>query len=179
MPSQDRRRAKGRSESGRFLALPYALTDSQNYCELSHLAVRMLIDLGRQYNGNNNGDLCATPKTLASRGWSSNESISRALRDLEYYGFIVRTRQGGLNQCSLYAITWKAIDDCKGKLEISATAVASNDWRHERPRCRPRKAKRSTKVVETPACKSNVVDDSTPMVGVVRTDSRCSEWSPQ
>jgi len=31
-------------------------------------------DLGRQYNGKNNGDLCATWSMMAKRGWSSRST---------------------------------------------------------------------------------------------------------
>ena len=36
-------------------------------------------------------------------------------------GFIIITRQGGRNRASLFAITWKEIDECKGKLDIDPT----------------------------------------------------------
>ena len=140
MPARTLLRAKGRSESGRFLALPFVLTESPNYCRLSHLAARMLIEVARQYNGRNNGDLAATAKTLGPRGWNSNESITRALKELEHYGFIVRTRQGGLNRCNLYAITWKGIDECGGKLDVSANPVPTNNWKQARSKFRYEKS---------------------------------------
>ena len=122
--------------------------ESPNYCKLSHTGVRMLIELGKQLNGRNNGDLCATSRTLRARGWPSNETITRALLELEYFGFIVRTRQGGLNKCSLFAVTWRGIDECGGKLDISASAVPLRAWTVERPALRkPRKNKASTGAV--------------------------------
>ena len=42
--------------------------------------------------------------------------------------FIV-SRMGGRNTCSLYALTFQAIDECKGKLDISSSIVASGDWK--------------------------------------------------
>ncbi len=64
-------------------------------------------------------------------GWSSQGSIHGALVELIGNGFIEQTRQGGKNQCSLYAVTWLAIDDCKGKLDVNPTRVASNLWKPE------------------------------------------------
>ena len=108
----------------------------------------MLIEVARQFNGKNNGDLCATAKTLAGRGWKSNDSITRALRELEHYGFIIRTRQGGLNRCSLYAITWKGIDECGGKLDVRPNPVPCNSWKEVRPKYRHKVERESGPVEE-------------------------------
>jgi hypothetical protein len=62
-------------------------------------------------------------------GWHSQGSVHKALTELLALGFIEQTRQGGKNQCSLYAVTWLAIDDCKGKLDVNPTRVASNLWK--------------------------------------------------
>ena len=97
----------------------------------------MLLDLGVQYKGVNNGDLSATWKQLNPRGWRSKATITAALKELEYYGFIVKTRQGGRRQCSLYALTWKAINECERKIEIRATAVPPNDWKEQKPPMQP------------------------------------------
>ena len=48
-------------------------------------------------------------------------------------GLIEQTRQGGLHAAGLYAITWQAIDECHGKLDVAATRVPSNKWRHYVP----------------------------------------------
>ena len=44
-------------------------------------------------------------------------------------GMIELTRQGGLHCASLYAVTWLPIDECGGKLDVNATAVASGLWK--------------------------------------------------
>jgi hypothetical protein len=82
---------------------------------------------------------------LKPRGWTSPETVSYALRELQHYGLIVLTRQGGLHAASLYALTWHPIDECGGKLDCAATSVAPGTWREplaERYK-RPRK-KRNT-----------------------------------
>ena len=134
MPSLDRRRAKGRKEGDPFFQLPYPVIDSANFCKLSYAARALLIELGRRFNGFNNGDLCAASSTLVGRGWTSNGTITRKLRELEYYGFIVRTRQGGLNRCSLYGLGWRPIDDCHGKLDVAPTIVPIGTWKEEKPK---------------------------------------------
>ncbi|MDR3388337.1 MAG: hypothetical protein P4L92_14910 [Rudaea sp.] len=131
--SRTLRKAKGRLESGTFFALPHEIMDAPNYWALSAQAVKLLNDLGRQYNGMNNGDFCAAWKTMHARGWKSRDTLGRALAELLHFGMIEKTRQGGLNRCSLYAVAWRPIDECKGKLDVSSTRVASGSWRTPRP----------------------------------------------
>jgi hypothetical protein len=98
---------------------------------LSHMAAHLLDNLTAQFNGSNNGDLSAAPKIMKLYGWNSQGSIHKALAELLALGFIEQTRQGGKNQCSLYALTWLAIDECKRKLDVDSTRVASNLWKPE------------------------------------------------
>lgn len=128
MKPRNRKKHKGRSEIGRFLALPHTVIMSAAFVGLSAHAVKLLIDMGAQYRGGNNGDLTAAWRTMQARGWRSRDTLSRALKELREAGFIELTRQGGLPRCSLYALTWKEIDECNGKLEIAATRVPSVLW---------------------------------------------------
>jgi hypothetical protein len=66
---------------------------------------------------------------MKARGWASKETLWNATEELEHYGFIKKTRQGGRHACSLYAVTWWSIDECGGKLEIPSTRAASNEWK--------------------------------------------------
>ena len=127
--ARTRRKIVGRSDSGGFFALPNAVQDSPNYRMLSAHAVKLLCDLGGQFKGNNNGDLSATWSLMHARGWRSRDTLGRALAELLHFGLIERTRQGGMHQCSLFALTWRAIDDCKGKLDCAPTRVPSGKWR--------------------------------------------------
>lgn len=106
---------------------------------LSHKAAHLLDNLTAQYNGKNNGNLSAAPKIMALFGWSSHGSVDDAIAELIAYGFVEQTRQGGRNQCSLYAITWQPIDECGGKLDVNPTAVASNLWKPENAEKRERR----------------------------------------
>lgn len=124
--ANNRAKAKGRRETGRFLALPYTVLECEAYNQLGAWGLKLLIDIGFQYNGSNNGDLHAAWSILCKKGWNSKGTLNDSLKELQEKGFIQQTRQGGKNRCSLYAITWKPIDDCKGKIEVSPTRVASN-----------------------------------------------------
>ena len=127
--ARSREKAKGRKEAGGYFALPHAVLDSPNYCALSAHAVKLLNDLGSQLRGHNNGDLSATWRILQLRGWRSRDTLTRALAELQHYGLIEKTRQGGKNLCCLYAFTWRPIDECRGKLDVSATVVPSGLWK--------------------------------------------------
>jgi hypothetical protein len=111
----------------------------------------MLCDLARQFNGRNNGDLCAAMTTLRPYGWTRSGTVLLALAELRHYGFLLLTRQGGLHQCSLFALSWNPIDDCGGKLECASTATASGDWKQPRERFkRPPKKQNATPLSGAP-----------------------------
>lgn len=145
MKPRSRVKHKGRSESGTFTMIPHAVQDSANWRQCSGTAIKMLLDVARQYNGRNNGDLCAAISILRSSGWSSPETITFALRELRHYGLLLLTRQGSLHAASLYALSWHPINDCGGKLDYPPTRVAPGDWKEYRERFRrPLKKRKST-----------------------------------
>jgi len=129
--TRTREKVKGRSSCRRFLALPHAVLEHQDFVSLSNKAVRLLLDLAMQYNGSNNGDLCATFSMMKKRGWSSNDQRSKALKELIDKNFIVLTRQGGRKIASLHAITWQPINECGGKLDVSSTKLAPRSFREK------------------------------------------------
>lgn len=130
--ARTRLKVKGRRESGSFAAIPHAILDSPEYAGLSAHAVKALLDLFAQYRGENNGDLTAAWSLMQIRGWTSKALLYRALRELLDKGWIVKTRQGGRHQASLYGVTWKPINPCGGKLDVSPTHVAPGTWKHQR-----------------------------------------------
>ena len=89
-----------------------------------------MIDIAAQYNGRNNGDLCAPLSVMRKRGWKSSEQLFKARKDIVDRGLVRVARQGGLNRCTLYALTWFPIDECDGKLDIASTTTAPDDWKH-------------------------------------------------
>jgi hypothetical protein len=114
---------------GGVALIPNAVLESENYLSLNNFAPRaLLIEITKQYNGHNNGDLSATRSLLKDRGFNSQETITRSIRALEVNKLIQRTRQGGKNWATganlptLFAITWQPINECKGKLDIEPTS---------------------------------------------------------
>ena len=124
-----RSRAVGRKETGTFFMVPRAVLESRAYRGVSAKAAKLLLDLGAQYNGYNNGDQCAAWRLMEPMGWRSRDTLGKAKRELLRAGLIERTKQGGLHASTLYAFTWRPIDECSGKLDVSPTRVASALWR--------------------------------------------------
>lgn len=114
-----RNRHKGNRIGGPFLALPRDLIDHPAFLRLSPYAKALLIDLGAQYRGDNNGDLCCAWKVMRPRGWRSEATLHKAKHELLDGGFIFEARKGRRpNLCGLYALTWPLLDpnpkhDCK------------------------------------------------------------------
>lgn len=120
--------AKGRRINGKFLAIPEVVYNHPDYIRLSNSAKALLVDLLTQYNGHNNGDLCAAEKLMKVRGWKSNSQRNKALKELLKNEILLLTRQGGKKIASLYAITWRPIDECKDKISIKPTKKAWRDF---------------------------------------------------
>jgi len=129
--------ARPRSKSGngkrRFVMLPHELLKLPEYMKLSHKAKGLLTELLFQYNGINNGDFCLTLSVMKKRGWSSNDTIGSATKELIEVGFIILTRQGGRNMCNLYGVTWEPIDECKNKLDVQSTKTPIKPLSFRRP----------------------------------------------
>lgn len=148
--SRTRLKSKSRKENHSYIGLPHDVVRSSNWRACGGSAIKVLLHLADKYNGFNNGDLSA-PLSAKPGGIGSPSTLDRALKELQHYGLIITTRHGGKNLASLYALTWNAIDDCKGKLEVRATRVAPGDWKEARPKFKTmaKKQKAATKSVGT------------------------------
>lgn len=114
--------------AGGFLGLPAAMLNSPRYRQLSAASVKLLIDIGVQYNGKNNGDLSAAWKVMKPKGWRSEATLNRAKKEVIAAGFIAETRKGRLpNTCSLYGITWKPLNPSP-KLDIGPQGFPYGAW---------------------------------------------------
>jgi hypothetical protein len=110
-----RRRIDTGRDGGGFVALPWSVLDSPAYARLSHPARSLLMEIARQFVRDNNGRLLASSAHLAARGWTSNDVITRAKRELLESGFIFETVKGQRpNKASWYAVTWRALDKLHG-----------------------------------------------------------------
>lgn len=123
-------RPRGRG-SRPFVMLYTDMLQHPNFRRLSHRAVKLLMNVSASYSGFNNGDLAVTLTVMKPFGWKSNDQLRKALSELLHYGFLVQTRQGGRNLCSLYALGWHAIDHCKGKHDLMETHTSLDYWRNQ------------------------------------------------
>jgi hypothetical protein len=97
-------------DGGSWIPLPMAVLNSSAFTNLPFSAKVMLIELVRQISLVNNGFLRASRNMLKPRGWNSQDTITRALKQLEAAGLIFKTHQGGRpNRASLYAVTWTSL----------------------------------------------------------------------
>ena len=121
-------KAKGRKDSGSFVKFPHRVLEHPAFMALGAHACKVILFLASQYNGSNNGDLTIAWKVAKAKGLTSNGALRLATKELMDGGFVIQTRQGGRNRCSLFALTWFPINECDGKLDVPATSVAPNDW---------------------------------------------------
>lgn len=120
--------AKRKEFPGGFLMLPAELLNCTKYRALSSSSVKLLIDIGSQFNGKNNGDLCAAWKVMKPKGWRSEQTLNTAKKELLEAGFIAETRKGRRpNLCTLYGITWKPLNPSP-KFDIQPYAFPVGAW---------------------------------------------------
>ncbi|MDE2421633.1 MAG: MarR family transcriptional regulator [Gammaproteobacteria bacterium] len=133
----NRVKAKGRRDSGTFVALPTVILTSDNYRTLSPVANKLFSCLLSQLTfgeggAKNNGDLCASFSIANKWGIGSKTTLNKAIKELLERGWIERTRTvvfttGERNKPNLYAFTYLAIDECGGK--CTATRAPSSKWK--------------------------------------------------
>lgn len=113
-----------------FAVLPDEVLVSAALVTLPHYCNVLLTAIAAQYRGTNGGDLAMTGKIAKRYGIKSRKQLNTGLKLLLEHGLIQKTKQGGkrpLGPC-LYALTWRPIDACAGKLDIGPTMTASNAW---------------------------------------------------
>ena len=128
-----RPRFKSGHRKSRFALIPVEVLKSQACASLPPSALKVLIALAAQHSGYRNGDLSIARPILREFGLRSQRQIYDAVERLEERGLIVKTRQGGRNRASLYAVTWFGIDECQGKHDCRPSAVPTNDWKKWKP----------------------------------------------
>ncbi|CAG2145451.1 hypothetical protein LMG19282_02751 [Cupriavidus campinensis] len=74
-----------------------------------------MMEIARQYHGDDNGRMIVTLAHLKQRGWSSNDTINRAKLELLEARLIYETVKGCRpHKASWYAATWWALDKLNG-----------------------------------------------------------------
>lgn len=126
-----RARHKGRKSNGSFLMLGHDLIRSSEFADLSPYAVKLLLEIASNFNGKNNGDLSAAYSILSKRGWKSSGTLAKTKKELVAKGWLITTRQGGRNRCSLFAVSWLPVDECGNKHDHPTESIPSNLWKNE------------------------------------------------
>ena len=117
----------------RFVGIPHKIASTDKFAKLKGNELKLLIELLRQFNGRNNGNLTTAESILSKRGWAAS-SIYYASTGLQRQGWIVITRQGWKvrGMATLVAITWEGIDDppkgVKNDEGISVSPVPLSYW---------------------------------------------------
>ena len=123
----------GRSKKSYYITIPNQCLSSENFASLSTIACKLFLDVAAQFKGYNNGDLCVTWSIMKKRGWKSQGTLARAKRELLDKGWLILTRQGGRNRCSLFAFSFVKIGDFGSKLDVGPTRTAPDDWKKWTP----------------------------------------------
>lgn len=101
-----------RASYANFIGVSRAVANSAAWTTLPHLCHALYFDMRRQFNGRNNGDICAADGYLGQYGWA-HSTIHKWLKLLIAHRLIVKTRQGGISYqsriTSLYAFTDESI----------------------------------------------------------------------
>jgi hypothetical protein len=109
------KRNRDKSDGGRFLKVPHIVLTSSGYRGLGHTARSLLLEIALQYSGSNNGRLVACAKYLKPLGWNSNDTTSRALKELLAAGLLIETRKGARpNKAAWFALGWLQLDQLEG-----------------------------------------------------------------
>lgn len=141
-------------DGGSGFVIPYSLLRHPNYRRLSPFAVRLLMDLSCQYSGYNNGYLCCSWSLMRELpNWNSSATLMLAMRELEHYGIIERTQQGGRNRESLHALSWRRVDSKPDKPLDSGWGLSlkpTNAWKEVRPDFVRSTGKRKTQAQTSP-----------------------------
>jgi len=113
--------------------------ESEDYVNLRAGSRSLLFEFAYQYKGKNNGNISATYNQMKKRGLRSPTTLAKALKALIAAKMIIKTRQGGKNYPCLYAVTWRPIDECRGKnLELALQQHHQESFRLSQRRSKQR-----------------------------------------
>lgn len=99
--------ANGRNKFDRFVKLDFGLLKSDAYRSLSTGARALLVEFGRLYNGDNNGELFMSQRTAAEMvGVANHVTAAGYLRELQDRGFIRPKIKGSFDNKTRRATTW-------------------------------------------------------------------------
>lgn len=112
-----------------YAAIEHRVIDSPAYAALTFSARSLLLLIARQLSKDNNGHLQATYSYMQRFGFSSEHTLSRAIKELITHGMIYRTRSGGYQQgAGKYAVTWLSIPRKDGLFLQGFKPCAWREW---------------------------------------------------
>jgi hypothetical protein len=99
--------ANGRNAHDRFVKLDFSLLVTDAYRSLSPGARALLVEFGRLYNGENNGELYMSQRKAAEMvGVANHATAGRYLKELEEKGFIRTRVKGSFDNKTKLATIW-------------------------------------------------------------------------
>lgn len=133
MASQKFKGNKDKRDGKLFVLLPRVVLESPGYRLSSYPARALLTDIALQYSGFNNGKLVACDKYLRPKGWTSNNTVLRAVHELQACGLLIETRKGARpNKAAWFALSWLDLDQGIG-LDIDPKLYRRGDYMRPEP----------------------------------------------
>lgn len=122
-------------KGGQAFVIPVLLLQHENFKRLSPHACKLLLDLGRQHSGANNGYLHPGFNVMKALGWRSAHTLHCSIQELLHYRIIVQTVQGGRNRPSYYGFTFRTITQKKDRPFDRPMPVIqpTNEWEQSAP----------------------------------------------
>ncbi len=121
---------KGRSKrGGKFVRLANSMLTSPAWRSLSGSAIKYYIELRREFNGTNNGEIHLSLEEAKKRLGMARDTALRVQLELIDKGFIRMTKRGGFHQRT--ATTWALTD------EPAPASPPTHDYKNWRPKEKP------------------------------------------
>lgn len=106
MPNKARPDGRSKYQSGKHVQLHEWMLQSAAYRSLSCYSRCLLVELGRIYNGSNNGWIALSVRDAAERLGVATNTALKAFRQLEDRGFIRPHEKGVFTRKDRHATTW-------------------------------------------------------------------------
>ena len=122
-----------------YAAIEHRVIDSPAYADLTFSARSQMTLLTRQLSRDNNGHLQATFSYMKRFGFSEN-TLSRAVQELQTHGFVYRSKSGGFHRgAAQFAVTWLPVKNSQGIFMNSFKACAWREWQPVEKKNKPPK----------------------------------------
>lgn len=123
---------KGRNRTVPFVMFDHRIIDSPAWADLGGTAAKLLLYLGRCYNGSNNGTLHLSERAAADAIGVGRGAAAAAFDELEQHGFIRPTQKGAFSVKVRLATSWRLT------FHATATSSATHEYRDWKPDVPPR-----------------------------------------